>query len=196
MKTLYQKHATTWRHCTKCSLCHNRKHVVLAKGKIPCDILLIGEAPGQSEDAIGVPFIGPAGKLLESIIHQAFLKLSYEEKDVFNLRVASTNLVACIPLKGGGHKPVEPTVEEIKACAPRLQEFFLLTKPKLVVCVGSLSEKHIPTILDTADESVVYCKITHPAAILRADVSQRGLAIQRCIDVLVDNIGGCFYVPF
>lgn len=85
----YQKHKNKWSDCTRCHLCRGRQHVVLCRGKIPCDILLAGEAPGVSEDVIGIPFTGPAGHLLEQMITRAW-------DGQFDYCI--TNVVGCLPL--------------------------------------------------------------------------------------------------
>jgi uracil-DNA glycosylase len=58
--------------------------------------------------------------------------------------------------------------------------------PKLIVNVGKLAEKWVPKILGAT--SFEYVSITHPAAIIQADVSQQGLAIQRCLVILEDAL--------
>jgi len=117
----YKQHREKWNDCEKCELCNQRGSVVLARGKIPCDLLFIGEAPGQSEDVLGVPFVGPAGKLLDSIIDQATLtgRAEYSPgsgKPVPNEnfpRIAFTNLVSCIPKGEDGNKIQEPEKQHI-----------------------------------------------------------------------------------
>lgn len=181
--TLYKKHKAKWSNCKRCGLCRTRKRVVLARGKLPADILFIGEAPGASEDVIGKPFVGPAGKLLDKIIGLGiFGQYNY----------VMTNLVACIPKGDDGSKVGEPSKECIEACSFRLKEFVQLVKPKLVVLVGRLAAKHVygqaqfdPPWLVPPDY-LDFLEIIHPAAILRMDVSQKGLAIKRCV-VIMEN---------
>ena len=152
----WQQFKTKWESCSQCPLCEVRRHVVLARGNVPCDILFVGEAPGQSEDVLGVPFVGPAGHLLDKQVEEALLNSGAVE-----LRLAFTNLVCCIPKESrGGQKVPEPSKEYIGACAPRLDEFMCLCKPKLTVAVGDLAEEYLAELADV--------KITHPAAILRA----------------------------
>ncbi len=190
--TPYKKHKSKWSGCVRCCLHRNRTCVVLARGKVPCDVLLIGEAPGVSEDVFGKPFFGPAGKLLDRIIEAAI----GEQCDY-----ALTNLVACIPIGGDGNKAQEPSKEAIEACAPRLVEFVRLCKPKLIVLVGRLTEKHIsgeaqfrldgkPEGVEwlSGDNYMRFASIIHPAAILRMDISQRGLAIRRSVVILEDAV--------
>lgn len=190
--TPYQLHVHRWGKCTKCSLCETRDKVVLARGKIPCDVLFIGEAPGTSENVLGRPFVGPAGILLNQMIDEAF-----ERENVEPPRMAFTNLIACIPLGDDGAKTAEPSIESIKACAPRLREFVRIAKPKLIVLVGKLAAKHVqgqsqfsndqenyPLEWIPRNKFLKFVEIVHPAAILRAPISNQGLMRQRCVVTL------------
>lgn len=163
----YSEHKAKWKDCQLCPLGKTRTRIVLARGTVPCKVLFIGEAPGASEDSHGVPFIGPAGHLLDRIIKEALPPFT---------TFALTNLVACIPLGDDGNKTAEPSKESITACQDRLWEFVEMCQPELVVLVGTLSKKHFGTSDQWATTDII-----HPAAILRMDVSQKGLAIQRSI---------------
>jgi DNA polymerase len=173
--TLWQEHKVKWQDCKRCQLYKGRSRVVLARGHIPCEALLIGEAPGASENALGKPFVGPAGHLLDKILAHA-----WSDK----VRYALTNLVACFPREAKRAGNPEPPRECIEACAPRLASFARLCQPELVVAVGTLADKYTAGMKNKVT-------IMHPAAILRMDMSQRGLAIQRCVVTLSDAI-----VPF
>jgi len=170
----WKKHKEKWSACQECDLCGRRNKVVLARGKLPCDILFIGEAPGVSEDVLGKPFVGPAGKLLDDIIEGAI---------PFSMKLAFTNLVACIPKGEDGVKVHEPPEESIRACFDRLEEIIKIAKPHAIVCVGKLAAKWIPSQFGFWDAEY-FTEIIHPAAILRLDLSQKGLAIQRTEQVL------------
>lgn len=184
--TPYQLHKKNWSNCTRCSLHLTRQNVVLAKGSIPCDVLLIGEAPGESENAIGSPFVGPAGKVLDQIIEKA--RSIYVNGDSGVLRYAFTNLVGCIPLREGEKQ--EPKKESIEACAPRLTEMVEMCGPRLMVAVGALSEKWLPNVMyGPIDHPATIIGITHPAAILRADISRRGVMFQQAVVTLADALG-------
>lgn len=184
--TKYQQHVARWKDCRLCGLCENRQHVVLMRGRIPCDVLFTGEAPGESEDAIGKPFIGPAGKLLDRIIRQAFTAVprALESTGPEEYTCGFTNLICCIPRDADGtDKLAQPPEESIKACSPRLKEFIAICKPRLIVCVGALATKWVPkTLAGTgyAEPALKLLSIVHPAAILRANIAQQGLMIQRC----------------
>lgn len=177
--TPYKRHVNRWKGCTRCGLCEGRKSVVIAHGVVPCDVLFIGEAPGESEDVLGVPFIGPAGKLFDQIVSDAL--------DGTGLTWAFTNLVCCIPRDENNRKVSEPDESFINACRPRLKEFLDLCDPKLVVAVGGLAWAFMPKIIPpggTGGPDVL--KLPHPASILRARFAFRGLAAQQCVVDLYD----------
>lgn len=179
MASAYQQHVAKWSSCTACALCERRKKVVLVRGKLPSDVLFIGEAPGQSEDVLGVPFVGPAGQLLDEIIEDAVEHSELLEPP----RMAWTNLVACIPKDDSNTKVSEPPLDAIEVCSGRLKEIVAIANPRLIVMVGKLSEKYVkPTEVHRRR----YVGIVHPAAILRADVTQFGLMVQRCRSILSD----------
>lgn len=150
----------------------------LVRGTLPADILFIGEAPGPSENAIGKPFVGPAGTLLDSIISQALAETS--------ITYCLTNLVGCIPLDEDGDKWTEPPEEAIRACAPRLQELAELAKPRLIVCVGALAAKWKDRVIPHRQARSI--TITHPAAILRMNVAMQGLAVQKCVVAIANAV--------
>ncbi len=165
--TPYQKHKLDWLSCERCPLHERRKNVVLVRGKLPCDVLLVGEAPGINEDALGKPFIGPAGKLLDRIIQEA---------GGDKWRLAFTNVVACIPWGEDGKKVSDPPKVAVEKCHPRLTELIGIAKPTKVVCVGLVAAKYV-----LGDAT-----ITHPAAILRANPAEQGLMYQRNVVALAD----------
>lgn len=185
-KTRYQLHVEKWSNCTDCFLHQHRTRVVLARGKLPCDVLFVGEAPGKTEDVAGSPFVGPAGRLLDQIIERSVPK---------EVRYALTNLIACVPLNDALEKTTEPPLEAVEACKPRLLEIIEIASPRLIICVGKeakewLNQKYswaVPCKVPTAD-------IMHPAAILRANFVHQGLLTQKCIvaigTALDDHLGG------
>lgn len=176
--TAYQNHRKRWQNCRGCELCSQRSRVVLARGTVPCKVLFIGEAPGPSEDVIGKPFVGPAGKIFDRVLAEAVpASCSY----------AITNLVACFPREAKEAGINEPPKEAIEACAPRLQEFARLCKPRLIVAVGSLAAKHLPQWPNRPTTRAMI-QILHPAAILRMQAVQRPLAIRRSIVTIADAV--------
>lgn len=176
----YALHVEKWRGCTDCDLHLARKHMVFGKGKLPCDVLFIGEAPGASEDITGIPFDGPAGDELDRLIKRA-------ELDKY--RLAYTNLVCCLPLPEEGKKIGMPDDRDIQACSTRLAEFIVMAKPRVIVCAGDLSQKWIRrdrVQLDLGDTPLV--DVTHPAGILRAKDHIQGFMRQKFVIALRDLI--------
>lgn len=170
--TQFQKFLAQWGDCHLCPLAATRKRVCLVRGSIPCQVLFVGEAPGESEDVIGKPFVGPAGRLLERIISQALTP---------ETTYALTNLVGCIPREDTGKKAQEPSYGEIKTCMPRLIQLIHLCQPRLLVCVGSLADTWLDPKCQLLNWSGPTVSIVHPAFILRTEVDKRELLIQRTI---------------
>lgn len=171
--SLFSLHVQRWKDCRLCSLCETRKKVVLARGTIPCDVLFIGEAPGESENVLGTPFRGPAGKLLDLILERAVPD---------GIRYALTNLVCCVPREDGF--VTEPDDDSVRSCAPRLAELVEIATPDLIVCVGRLAKDWIDpgykhSVSKGFSRKIPFVDITHPAAILRANVAQKGFLVQR-----------------
>lgn len=134
----------------------------------------------MSEDTIGQPFVGPAGKLLDEMISAAFDEIDPGENDWgrSDVKLAFTNIVCCLPIGADGKKAIEPDPAHAKACSPRLIEFVdKVAQPKLVILVGKYAAKYVKKFFPNHAWPTV--EITHPAAILKSDIGQRGLLIQR-----------------
>lgn len=91
----------------------------------PCHVLFVGEAPGEQESAQGLPFIGPAGKVLRKAILRVYGTDSPWVRGI-------ANVVRCRP---PGNRA--PTDLEISACLPRLVREITKRKPRLIVALGS-----------------------------------------------------------
>lgn len=176
-KSSWQRFRERWSSCEGCELSLRRQHVVLARGEIPCDVLFVGEAPGVAEDAIGSPFVGPAGKLLDRQILAAWGE--------GRVRKAFTNVVACIPLDEDYKKVSEPPKECVEACATRLEEFLELADPTYVVCVGKVASERMAEVYDIDSPQVI--EIAHPAAILRLEDARQPMANTR-VEVQLQNL--------
>lgn len=185
MASQWQEFVARYKNGCGSSICGKARRICLARGSVPAEVVFIGEAPGESENSLGKPFAGPAGHLLDRII-----KESIGSTRTYVL----TNLVGCIPREEDGNKAVEPEKKDIEACSIRLRDFVRICRPRLIVLVGALAKRHITGAsqfrLDEEPEqpewiaegdSLRFAEIIHPAAILRANVTQRGLAIQRSI---------------
>jgi uracil-DNA glycosylase len=182
MATKFELHKQRWLDCQECDLCSTRKHVVLLKGSIPSKVLFLGEAPGESEDVLGQPFVGPAGKLLDTIISEA--------TDIPPNKFAYSNLICCIPRDEVGIKTTSPPKYAIEACSDRLRECVQLVQPKLVVWVGDEAKKYGPKILAKHSPAFKTVHIVHPGAIIRMPVASQGLAIKRSIVTLRTALEG------
>lgn len=185
MVTRFQLHCERWKDGCGSAHCAAAQHRVLYRGKVPCDVLFVGEAPGDSEDCLGTPFEGPAGQKLDQIVERA-LTLAPARPDGGEWRVGFTNLVGCLPRDERGVDKARdgPDDEQVAACTPRLREIIRLADPVLLVLVGKQSQdwltpgyKHsIPLHKPTKTVGIV-----HPAAVMRQNVANQSVAWQRCV---------------
>ena len=111
------------RECRRCPLCEQRKQAVFGVGNESAPWLFVGEGPGADEDEKGEPFVGQAGKLLDSML--AALRLARGRE------VYIANVVKCRP---PGNRV--PAPEEAAACAPYLDRQIGLIRPKIIVALG------------------------------------------------------------
>lgn len=118
--------------CTKCGLSEGRTNVVVGHGPVPCDLMVIGEGPGEQEDKSGLPFVGRSGQLLSKIFESVGIN---RETDAY-----IANTVKCRPPENR-----TPLPTEIDACKPYLLRQIQLVKPKVLILLGTPSLK---TILD------------------------------------------------
>jgi len=116
-------------NCRKCPLHKTRKTPVPGEGNPQAKIMFIGEAPGYWEDVKGKPFVGAAGKFLDTLI--AILNLS--RKDVF-----ITNVLKCRPPKNR-----EPSPNEVQQCTPYLDKQIRIIQPKFIITLGNYSTGYI-----------------------------------------------------
>lgn len=110
--------------CRACPLGETRLNVVWAGGNPNAQLMIVGEAPGQTEDETGQPFVGRAGKLLTAMLATAGLT---RETDTY-----IANMLKCRPPNNR-----KPTPTEVAACAPFLQQQVALVQPKVLVLLGS-----------------------------------------------------------
>jgi DNA polymerase len=109
--------------CAACGLCKQRKQAVFGAGNESAPWLFVGEGPGADEDEQGEPFVGQAGRLLDSMLSALGMKRGRE--------AYIANVVKCRP---PGNRT--PTLEEAAACAPFLDRQVDLIAPKLIVALG------------------------------------------------------------
>ncbi|MFZ8795603.1 MAG: type-4 uracil-DNA glycosylase [Acidilobaceae archaeon] len=111
--------------CTRCPLYSSRTRAVPGEGPLNASIMFVGEAPGRSEDLEGRPFVGSAGKLLDSLLSS----IGVERGGVY-----ITNVVKCRP---PGNR--EPFDSEVRACNPYLRRQISMIKPKIIVALGRIA---------------------------------------------------------
>lgn len=111
------------RTCAACGLCRQRKQAVFGVGSEAGPWLFVGEGPGADEDEQGDPFVGQAGKLLDSMLAAIGIARGRE--------AYIANVVKCRP---PGNRT--PTPDEAAACAPFLDRQIELIAPKLIVALG------------------------------------------------------------
>jgi DNA polymerase len=109
--------------CTACGLSRTRNRAVPGVGDQRAEWLFVGEAPGAEEDAKGEPFVGQAGRLLDSML--AALGINRHKA------VYIANVLKCRP---PGNRTPEPL--EVEACLPYLDRQIALIQPKLIVALG------------------------------------------------------------
>ncbi len=149
--------------CTSCPLATTRNLAVVGEGVVNARLMVIGEGPGAEEDASGKPFVGRAGRYLDSWLNA--IHLSREE----NTYIA--NIVKCRPPQNR-----DPLPEEVAACIPYLKRQIALVKPDAILCLGRVAA-HV--LLQREDalrdlrrvvhryEGIPLVVTYHPAAVLR-----------------------------
>jgi len=115
--------------CTRCPLYSSRTRAVPGEGPLNASIMFVGEAPGRSEDLEGRPFVGSAGKLLDSLLSS----IGVERGSVY-----ITNVVKCRP---PGNR--EPFDSEVRACNPYLRRQISMIKPKIIVALGRIAGRKL-----------------------------------------------------
>jgi uracil-DNA glycosylase family 4 len=152
--------------CVRCTeLAATRKNVVFGAGNANADLMFVGEAPGASEDERGLPFVGRAGQLLETLLGE----IGLERADVF-----IANVLKCRP---PGNRDPQPL--EIENCREYLYRQVELIQPRVICTLGNFSTKLLredPTgitrlhgraeVLSIGRRAVRLYPIFHPAAAL------------------------------
>lgn len=149
--------------CAKCELARTRKNVVFSDGGEDARLIVVGEAPGAREDESGIPFVGPAGQLLDLLLETVGLS----RKD----SVYICNVLKCRP--PGNRNPLP---HEIEACSGYLRGQIELVQPEVLLAVGTFAGQLLtgqPKSLGSLRGTVYTYEGTplvvtyHPAALLR-----------------------------
>src|SRR6266516_3219253 len=113
--------------CTRCRLAQGRTQVVFGAGSPSADLMFVGEAPGFHEDKQGIPFVGQAGKLLETLL----AGIGLARQDVY-----IANTLKCRP---PGNRDPQP--DEVEACEPYLFRQIELIEPIVIATLGNFATK-------------------------------------------------------
>ena len=115
--------------CTGCDLYKHATQTVFGEGAGRAAIMLVGEQPGDQEDLVGRPLVGPAGKILDKALAEAGIV----RRDLY-----VTNAVKHFKWEPQGkrRKHKKPTATEIAACRPWLEAEIEVVKPRVIVCLG------------------------------------------------------------
>lgn len=151
--------------CMRCPLSATRTQVVFGSGDPNAELMFVGEAPGFHEDQQGVPFVGQAGKLLETLLNG----IGLSRTDVY-----IANVLKCRP---PGNRDPQP--EEIEACESHLFRQIELIRPTLVATLGNFATKllsgkpagitrvhGVPQQVALGGNAVTLYPLYHPAAAL------------------------------
>jgi len=150
-----------------CPLKAGRRKLVFGAGNADADLMFVGEAPGAREDELGLPFVGPAGQLLDQLLGE----IGLERRDVF-----INNVLMCRP---PGNR--DPSPEEVEECKPFLKKRIELIEPKVICTLGNYATKLLtgsqrgitkvhgtPQKREIAGRTVTLYPLFHPAAALRS----------------------------
>ncbi len=114
--------------CEACGLCKTRRQTVFGVGNEQAQWMIVGEAPGEQEDAQGEPFVGPAGKLLDNMLAAIGLTRSEAPPEQ---QVIIVNTLKCRPPRNRNPQP-----DELAACRPYLLRQIELVQPRIIVAMG------------------------------------------------------------
>lgn len=160
---------TVWQQAKNCQRCpqlaSERINVVFGAGNADADLMFVGEAPGKNEDERGLPFVGQAGKLLDTLLNE----IHFAREDVF-----IANVLKCRP---PGNRDPQPL--EIENCKAYLYQQVELIQPKVICTLGNFATKLLradPTgiskvhgqaeVCQLGNQAVRLFPIYHPAAAL------------------------------
>ncbi|MFW6206099.1 MAG: uracil-DNA glycosylase [Gemmatimonadota bacterium] len=171
--------------CTRCRLSEGRTQVVFGRGSADAGLVVVGEAPGREEDRTGLPFVGPAGKLLDLLL----LSVGIERGSAY-----ICNVLKCRPPNNR-----DPMADEVETCAPYLHAQLDLIAPRVLLAVGKFAaqwlsgrEDSIGRLRGTIHEyrGVPVVATYHPAYLLRSPHATRKTwqDLQRMRQVLDEHV--------
>jgi DNA polymerase len=128
--------AAAVQQCRGCPLFANATQAVVGEGPKSAAVVMVGEQPGDAEDLAGEPFIGPAGRLLDSVL---------DEVGIDRSQVYVTNAVKHFKWTPRGKRRMhaKPSAREVSACRPWLEAELDLIKPEVLVCLGATAAQSL-----------------------------------------------------
>ena len=177
--------------CTACPLYGPATQTVFGAGPERARIVLVGEQPGDEEDRRGLPFVGPAGRLLDQMLVQAGVPRS---------EAYVTNAVKHFKYEPRGHRRIhsKPSYNEIVACRAWLDAELAAIEPKVIVCLGASAAQSFMGRkyalgrsrgrLERTQFAPFWLATWHPSAVLRADETTR----PRMHDELVTDLRAAY----
>jgi uracil-DNA glycosylase family protein len=174
--------------CKACDLWKAATQTVFGEGNLKATIMLVGEQPGDQEDRVGKPFVGPAGKLLDEALAEAGIDRTqvYVTNVVKHFKWTSSE-------RGKRRIHKKPLYSEIQACRPWLTAELTSVKPRVLVCLGataaqsllgkdfSVTRQHGKLV--ESDLAPFATATVHPSSILRApDTESRRRQMRELVD--------------
>ena len=131
--------------CQACGLCQSRQNTVFGVGQAPSDLsqapqvdwLIVGEAPGENEDAQGEPFVGQAGKLLDNMLAAMKVGLGDDGKATGLSRTRGAYIANVLKCRPPANR--NPSPEEVATCEPYLARQIELLAPKIILAMGKFA---------------------------------------------------------
>ncbi|MCV2361539.1 uracil-DNA glycosylase [Paucibacter sp. TC2R-5] len=130
--------------CQACALCGGRSNSVFGAGPVRADCLVVGEAPGEQEDAQGEPFAGQSAQLLGNMLRAINLSFALDPNSVVpEQQVYLSSALKCRPPPGS-----TPGAAELEQCRPYLARQIELVKPRVILAMGRLA---VQTLLGSSE---------------------------------------------
>jgi len=179
------------RKCQACPLWANATQTVFGAGDPHARVMLVGEQPGDEEDRKGLPFVGPAGRLLDRALEAAGVEREH---------LYVTNAVKHFKWEASGRKSGKrrlhktPAQREVDACHPWLEREIAAVKPRVIVALGATAAKAVigrhfrvslerGRFVESGLAPYVFATL-HPSALLRLRDEEREAAFERFVQDL------------
>lgn len=185
--------------CRGCPLFADATQTVFGHGHSGAPIMLVGEQPGDQEDRAGLPFVGPAGRLLARALDEADIDptLTYQTNAVKHFKFT----------RKGGKRRIhqKPSRTEVVACRPWLIAEIEAVRPQVIVCLGATAAQsllgtafrvsaergrviELPATVDDGLKSLrpepIVVATVHPSSVLRDRSASRDQAYRSFVDDL------------